>query len=97
MWAPLSSAVPDGICLDAEGAVWIASPISSEVLRVREGGEITHRVAVEKQAFACMLGGPQRRHLFICTATSGDPAVAREKRDGRIEVIEVDVPGAGIP
>jgi sugar lactone lactonase YvrE len=44
-----------------------------------------------------MLGGPQRRHLFICTATSGDPAVAREKRDGRIEVVEVDVPGAGLP
>jgi sugar lactone lactonase YvrE len=97
VWAQLSSAVPDGICLDAEGAVWIASPISSEVLRVREGGAVTHRVAVEKQAFACMLGGPQRRHLFICTATSGDPAVAREKRDGRIEVVEVEVPGAGLP
>ena len=97
VWAQLSSAVPDGICLDAEGAVWVASPISAEVLRVREGGEITHRVPVEKQAFACMLGGPQRRHLFICTASSGDPAVCREQRDGRIEVVEVEVPGAGLP
>jgi len=97
VWAALQSAVPDGICLDAEGAIWMASPISAEVLRVHEGGAVTDRVAVSTQAFACMLGGPQRRHLFICTATSGDPAVAREKRDGRIEVIEVDVPGAGLP
>src|SRR5215475_10377668 len=97
VWATLESAVPDGICLDAEGAIWVASPISAEVLRVRQGGAVTHRIPVEKQAFACMLGGPQRRHLFICTATSGDPAIAREKRDGRIEVVEVDVPGAGLP
>jgi sugar lactone lactonase YvrE len=97
IWATLDSAVPDGICLDAEGAIWVASPISAEVLRVREGGSVTHRVSVDKQAFACMLGGPERKHLFICTATSGDPAVCRERRDGRIEVVEVDVPGAGLP
>jgi sugar lactone lactonase YvrE len=97
VWAPLTSAVPDGICLDAEGAIWVASPISAEVLRVREGGDVTDRVSVSTQAFACMLGGPQRRHLFICTATSGDPKICREKRDGRIEVVEVEVPGAGLP
>jgi sugar lactone lactonase YvrE len=97
VWATLSSGVPDGICLDAEGAIWVASPISAEVLRVREGGEVTDRVAVEKQAFACMLGGPERRHLFICTASSGDPKIARDLRDGRIEVVEVEVPGAGLP
>ncbi len=97
VWAALDSAVPDGICLDAEGAIWMASPISAEVLRVLEGGTITHRVSVSTQAFACMLGGPQRRHLFICTASSGDPRVARDKRDGRIEVLEVEVPGTGLP
>jgi sugar lactone lactonase YvrE len=97
VWAPLQGAVPDGICLDAEGAIWMASPISSEVLRIREGGEVLARVTVAKQAFACMLGGPARRHLFICTASSGEPKVAKEKRDGRIEVVEVDVPGAGLP
>jgi len=80
IFAALDGVFPDGICLDAEGAIWVASPISAEVLRVRQGGAVTHRIGVEKQAFACMLGGPQRRHLFICTATSGDPAVAREKR-----------------
>jgi len=97
VWATFERAVPDGICLDAEGAIWIASPLSAEVLRVREGGAITHRVPVSTQAFACMLGGPQRRHLFICTAASSDPLLCREQRGGRIEVVEVEVPGAGLP
>jgi sugar lactone lactonase YvrE len=96
-WARLNRAVPDGICLDAEGAVWVASPVSAEVLRVREGGAVTHRVPVETQAFACMLGGPERRHLFVCTALDSDPARCRETRSGRIEVVEVEVPGAGLP
>jgi sugar lactone lactonase YvrE len=97
VWATLDGAVPDGICLDAEHAIWVASPVSSEVLRVREGGEVTDRVRVEKQAFACMLGGPERRTLFICTASDGHPEKSRAARDGRIEVVEVDVPGAGLP
>ena len=97
VWAALEGAVPDGICLDAEGAIWVASPVSAEVLRVREGGVVAARVSVETQAFACMLGGPERRHLFICTAQDSDPAVCRETRSGRIEVVEVEVPGAGLP
>jgi sugar lactone lactonase YvrE len=96
-WARLDGAVPDGICLDAEGGIWVASPISAEVLRVREGGAVTHRVSVETQAFACMLGGPDRRHLFVCTALDSEPSRCRETRSGRIEVVEVDVPGAGRP
>jgi sugar lactone lactonase YvrE len=96
-WARLDGAVPDGICLDAEGAIWVASPVSAEVLRVREGGAVTHRVPVETQAFACMLGGSERRHLFVCTALDSDPARCRETRSGRIEVVEVEVPGAGRP
>ena len=54
-WARLEGAVPDGICLDREGAIWVASPMSSEVLRVREGGEVTHRLRVETKPYACML------------------------------------------
>ena len=95
-WARLEAAVPDGICLDEEGGIWVASPVSQEVLRVREGGEVTRRVTVEHQAYACMLGGPARRHLFVCTAESHDPAKT-DLRAGRIEVVEVDVPGAGLP
>ena len=96
-WARLEGAVPDGICLDAEGAIWVASPVSAEVLRVREGGEVTERIPVETQAFACMLGGPERRHLFVCTALDSDPEKSRETRSARIEVAEVSVPGAGLP
>lgn len=96
-WAALVGSVPDGICLDEEGAIWVACPISAQVLRVREGGEVAQRIPVETQAFACMLGGPQRRHLFICTAKGSDPAECRATHSGRIEVVEVEVPGAGLP
>jgi sugar lactone lactonase YvrE len=95
-WAKLQGAVPDGICLDAEGAIWVASPVSGSVLRVREGGEVTHRVRVEHEAFACMLGGPDRKTLFICTAADSSPEKTGDRR-GRIEIVEVDVPGAGLP
>ena len=71
--------------------------MSAEVLRVREGGEVSQRIPVETQAFACMLGGPGRRHLFICTALDHEPEKCRETRSGRIEVVEVEVPGAGLP
>ena len=69
-WAKLDGAIPDGVCLDAEGALWVASPRSRKVLRVREGGEVTHRIRTENQAVACMLGGPDRRTLFILSSKS---------------------------
>ena len=97
VWAPLKEAVPDGICLDEEGAIWVASPVSSEVLRLREGGEVTHRIKVQTRAYACMLGGPDRRTLFILTAESSQPDEVQAKTSGRIEIVPVDVPGAGLP
>jgi sugar lactone lactonase YvrE len=96
IWADLDDGVPDGICLDAEGAIWVASPVSGAVIRVREGGVVTDRIEVEHQAFACMLGGPDRRTLFLCTARDSDPATTGA-RTGRIETVTVDVPGAGLP
>lgn len=97
VWAQLEEATPDGICLDAEGAIWAASPISAEVLRVLEGGKVTHRIKVSNQAFACMLGGPERRTLFIMTAETFNPDETRARRSGRIEIVEVDIPGVGLP
>jgi len=97
VWAQLEKAVPDGICLDAEGAIWVASPMSGEVLRVREGGAVTDRIRVATQAIACMLGGPKRTTLFVCTSESLMAEDCRAKRSGRIEVTEVAVPGAGLP
>lgn len=98
VWAELTGAVPDGICLDAAGAIWVASPASAEVLRVVEGGEVTDRISVAPhQAFACMLGGSDGKTLFVCTAGSADAAVCIENRDGRIETFSVDVERAGLP
>ncbi len=86
---------PDGICLDAEGAIWLASPNTREVIRVREGAQITNRIPVDTIPLACMLGGPERRTLFIATTESLNPADTEAK--GRIETIQVDAPGAGLP
>jgi sugar lactone lactonase YvrE len=96
-WAQLDGAVPDGICLDAEGAIWSACPLTGRVLRVREGGEVTDVVTVDRRgAYACMLGGPDRTTLLVCTADANDPAHTGTRR-GAIEVCEVAVPGAGLP
>ncbi|MDZ7674309.1 MAG: SMP-30/gluconolactonase/LRE family protein [Acidimicrobiales bacterium] len=98
-WARVKGAVPDGICLDAAGAVWMASPISHQVVRVAEGGEVLDEVRTndERQPFACMLGGDDGRTLFVCTAIESDPEACRRQRAGRIETATVDVAHAGLP
>ncbi|MGH0036047.1 MAG: SMP-30/gluconolactonase/LRE family protein [Myxococcota bacterium] len=96
-WARLEGAVPDGICLDEEGAIWVASPVSNQFLRVREGGRVTHRIDVDQMAIACMLGGPARRHLFLLSAPDTHPDKTRAARGARIDLVEVEVPGAGLP
>ncbi len=97
VFAQLEGAVPDGICLDAEGAVWAASPVSNEVIRVREGGQVEERLPTETQAIACMLGGADRRTLFVLTAETTAPDEAKAKRSAKILATEVDVAGAGLP
>jgi sugar lactone lactonase YvrE len=99
VWAQLDGgALPDGICLDAEGAIWVASPMTREVLRVHEGGRVSQRISAGgRMAIACMLGGADRRTLFVLTSTSIDPDECRRTRSARIERTRVDVPGAGFP
>ena len=96
-WAQLEGAVPDGICLDAEGCVWVASPLGNQMLRVAQGGRVTHRVDVSRRAIACALGGPGRTTLFCATSDSFEPEACRAARRGAIEVARVDVAGAGFP
>jgi sugar lactone lactonase YvrE len=99
VWADLSAVMgaADGICLDAEGAVWIANAVAPQCLRVAEGGEILETVDTTQTAFACMLGGPERRHLFVMTAPDSNHEARTAAREGCIEVAEVSVPGAGLP
>ena len=91
--------LPDGMCIDEEGAIWVASPSTAEVIRVHEGGMISERIPVQTNAFACMLGGEDRRTLFICTSNGSgvDPEAALREKSGKIEIIQVDVPGCGKP
>lgn len=96
-FAEIDGLYPDGICLDAEGAIWVADPRGRRVVRVFDGGRVAEEVALDgRGAYACMLGGPERRHLFVITNVDSGPGVA-ERRAGRIEVTEVEVPGAGLP
>jgi sugar lactone lactonase YvrE len=98
LWAKLEQGMlPDGICLDAQGAIWVASPTSREVARVAEGGRVLARIASERMPIACMLGGSDRRTLFILTATSFQRAECQASREGRLETLQVEVPGAGLP
>ena len=98
LWAPLPErAVPDGCCLDAEGAIWVASPTTNDVIRLREGGEVADRIVADQGCFACMLGGEDRRTLYVLTAASSDPDECAANRTGRIEAVRVDAPGAGLP
>ena len=96
LWAETGDHWPDGCCMDAEGAIWVADPLGGCVVRVLEGGQITARIDTGRGAFACVLGGDECRDLYICTS-SGSGSRAKVAQDASIERIKVDVPGAGIP
>jgi len=91
--------LPDGLCLDVEGAVWIGSLFASEFLRVTEGGTVTHRVRVPAPywALAPMLGGPDRRTLYLLAADTDPARALQQDSHGYLYRVRVDVPGAGCP
>ena len=96
-WAKMDGAVPDGICLDEAGGIWVASPVSNEALRVIEGGEVTDRVKIENQAYACMLGGPDGKTLFIMTSRASHPDECKTEKSAAVEFVTVKHAGAGLP
>jgi len=96
-WAQLDGPVPDGICLDSAAGIWLASPMSDEVVRVLEGGEVTDRIGLDSHGIACTLGGPDNRRLFILTSQSFADDECRQNRDAKIEFIDVEYPSAGSP
>lgn len=98
-WAQVTGHTPDGICLDAEGAVWLGSPLSGAFLRVREGGEVLDRIPTEdgRWAVACTLGGPDRRVLCCLTAATTLEGMPQGKSAAFVELADVEVPGAGLP
>ena len=99
VWADLSAhmAAPDGICLDAGGAVWIANALAPRLMRIGEGGVVLDDVETTMNTYACMLGGPEGKHLFAMTAPTSDSRHAPLERNGAIEVVQVEVPHAGQP
>ena len=97
LWAAMEGAIPDGICLDDAGGIWVASPTSREALRILEGGEVTDRIKVKHQAYACMLGGSDGRTLFILTSAHSNPDKCALERTAAVETARVSHAGAGLP
>ena len=98
-WADLGDGTPDGICIDADGAVWYADVPNRQCVRVTEGGSVEQVVELDRGGFACALGGPDGTTLFIVAAEWQGMSESElvSPGSGQVLTIEVDVPGAGWP
>ena len=97
-WASTDPRLPDGICLDAEGAIWIANPLAPECVRYAQGGEVLEVVETgELNCYACMLGGADGKTLFMVVAPTSHRDLAGAAKNGKIIACKVDVARAGRP
>jgi len=93
-----SMKAPDGICLDREGAVWVASYDEDAFIRVgRDGQELQRMEVAGRRAIACALGGPERRTLFCLSAATSHAELRQGKSSARIDVVDVEIAGDGFP
>ncbi|HVU91547.1 MAG TPA: SMP-30/gluconolactonase/LRE family protein, partial [Jatrophihabitans sp.] len=99
VWADLGDGTPDGICVDAQDAVWYADVPNRRCARVAEGGAVLQTVTLDRGAFACALGGPERRTLFVTAAEWRGMSAAGlvTPGSGQVLAVDVEVPGAGWP
>ena len=98
LWAELGDGVPDGICIDEDGAVWYADVPNRRCVRVREGGEVLDAVEHDRGCFSCALGGPERKTLFVVAQEwHGAERMAGGERTGQVLAIPAPAAGAGWP
>jgi sugar lactone lactonase YvrE len=97
VFAQMDYVATDGMCLDAEGQIWLANALTNKCLRVKEGGEITSEVETSQTAYACALGGEDRTTLYVMTAPTSDRFKIADLTEGKIEAVTVKVEGAGTP